>query len=182
MLSLVVDGLHSVVSEVRETDAGKYFIHSFPPLPRMMIVGAVHVAQALAPMAVAVGFDVTVIDPRRAFATNERFAGVTIEAEWPKEVLSRIRPDRATAIISLTHDPKIDDPALISALGSDAFYIGALGSRKTHAKRMARLREAGIPEADLARIHAPIGLDLGGKNAAEIAISIMAEVVQAKYR
>jgi len=148
---------------------------SNPPL-RMLIVGAVHITQALAPMAALAGYDVTVIDPRRAFATDARFPDVRLVGDWPDEAMERLRPDRRTAVVALTHDPKIDDPALSVALRSDAFYIGALGSTRTHAKRLARLREAGFDERTTARIHGPIGLRIGARSPAEIAISILAEV------
>jgi xanthine dehydrogenase accessory factor len=148
---------------------------SNPPL-RMLVVGAVHISQALVPMASLAGYDVTVIDPRRAFATDARFPDVTLIGEWPDDAMATLRPDHRTAVIALTHDPKIDDPALSVALKSDAFYIGALGSKKTHASRLARLREAGFDDRVLARIHGPIGMRIGAKSPAEIAISILAEV------
>ncbi|GIK96566.1 MAG: hypothetical protein BroJett029_07750 [Alphaproteobacteria bacterium] len=148
---------------------------SNPPL-RMLIVGAVHITQALAPMAALAGYDVTVIDPRRAFATDQRFPDVKLVGDWPDEAMEKLRPDSRTAVVALTHDPKIDDPALSVALRSDAFYIGALGSKRTHANRLARLREAGFDERATARIHGPIGLTIGAKSPAEIAISILAQV------
>jgi xanthine dehydrogenase accessory factor len=148
---------------------------SNPPL-RMLVVGAVHISQALVPMASLAGYDVTVIDPRRAFATDARFPDVTLIGEWPDDAMATLRPDHRTAVIALTHDPKIDDPALGVALKSDAFYIGALGSKKTHGNRLARLREAGFDDRVLSRIHGPIGLRIGAKSPAEIAISILAEV------
>lgn len=148
---------------------------SNPPL-RMLVVGAVHISQALVPIAALAGYDVTVIDPRRAFATDSRFPDVMLMGEWPDEAMETLKPDSRTAVIALTHDPKIDDPALTVALRSDAFYIGALGSKKTHANRLARLREAGFDDRTLARIHGPIGLRIGAKSPAEIAISILAEV------
>lgn len=147
---------------------------SNPPL-RMLIVGAVHITQALAPMAALAGYDVTVIDPRRAFATDQRFPDVKLVGDWPDEAMEKLRPDSRTAVVALTHDPKIDDPALSVALRSDAFYIGALGSKRTHANRLARLREAGFDERATARIHGPIGLTIGAKSPAEIAISILAQ-------
>jgi xanthine dehydrogenase accessory factor len=155
---------------------GEVFINVFNPTVRLIIAGAVHVAQQLVPMARAVGYDVVIVDPRTAFATEERFRDVEISREWPDEALPRIGVDGRTALIALTHDPKIDDPALIHALSSDAFYVGALGSRKTHAKRVERLLKAGVAQADIARIHAPIGLDIGAQGAAEIAVSIIAEI------
>jgi xanthine dehydrogenase accessory factor len=172
--------LDSGQSVVLDTGEEGLFLHAFAPLPRLVVVGAVHIAQVLAPMARLAGFDVTVIDPRGAFATKERFPGVEIVAGWPDEVLERQPLDAATAVVTLAHDGKIDDLALLAALRSEAFYVGALGSRKTHAKRLARLADAGLPEGALARIHAPVGLDLGGREAAEIAVAILAEVVQAR--
>jgi xanthine dehydrogenase accessory factor len=141
------------------------------------VIGAVHISQALAPMAKGVDLDVTIIDPRTAFATPERFPDVPVRTEWPNAVLPEIGIDRYTAIVALTHDPKIDDPALAAALQSECFYIGALGSRKTHQRRVQRLMASGFTEADLARIHAPIGLDIGSVSPAEIAVSILAEIV-----
>lgn len=146
------------------------------PAPRVLIVGAVHITQALAPMAALAGYDVTVIDPRGAFATADRFPGVALSNDWPDDALAALQPDFRTAIVTLTHDPKLDDPALIAALRSDAFYIGALGSKKTHASRLERLRAAGFGDRDLARIHGPAGLAIGAKSPAEIAISVLAEL------
>ena len=157
-------------------DDGELFINVFNPTPRLIVVGAVHIAQQLVPMARALGHEVVVLDPRSAFATEERFGDTQIVREWPDEALPEIGLDARTAVIALTHDPKIDDPALILALASDAFYVGALGSRKTHAKRVERLVQAGVPAADIERIHAPIGLDIGAQGAAEIALSIVAEI------
>jgi len=151
-------------------------IHN-PPL-RMVIIGAVHIAQSVIPIAQQLGYDVTVIDPRGAFATGARFPGISLHAEWPDEVIPRIGLDPRTALIALTHDPKIDDPALDAALKSEVFYIGALGSRKTQASRGERLRAAGFTEAQVARIHGPIGLNIGAKGAPEIAVSIMGEVTR----
>ncbi len=160
-----------------------WFIQPQNPPLRMLIVGAVHIAQALVPMAVAAGFAVTVIDPRRAFATEERLgASVTINGDWPDEAMAALAPDSRTAVVTLTHDPKLDDPALDVALRSAAFYVGALGSRRTHAKRLDRLREAGLGDDQLAKIHAPVGLDIGAVTAAEIAVSIIAQIVQARRR
>jgi xanthine dehydrogenase accessory factor len=157
-------------------DESEVFINVFNPTVRLIIVGAVHIAQQLVPMARALGHDVVIVDPRTAFATEERFADAEISREWPDDALPKIGVDARTALIALTHDPKIDDPALIHALSSDAFYVGALGSRKTHAKRVERLRKAGVAETDIERIHAPIGLDIGAQGVAEIALSIMAEI------
>ena len=166
-------------SRVVERDGRRCFLHVFAPPRRFVLVGAVHVAQALIPMAVAASYDVTVIDPRSAFAAEGRFPGVTMMTQWPGAALAAFGLDRRSAVVSLTHDPKIDDPALASALRSDAFYIGALGSRKTHAARLARLREEGFGDAELARIHAPVGLPIGAVAPAEIAVSILAEITQA---
>jgi xanthine dehydrogenase accessory factor len=155
---------------------GEVFVNVFDPTIRLIVIGAVHVAQALAPMALALGYDLLIVDPRAAFATEERFGDVRVLPDWPDEALAAIGLDAATAIAVLSHDAKIDDAALISALRSDAFYVGAVGSRKTHAARVERLRAAGLATADIARIHAPIGLDIGAQGAAEIALSIIAEV------
>lgn len=157
---------------------GPIFVQPFNPPLRMYIVGAVHIAQALAPMATIAGYAVTVIDPRGSFATPERFPGVNLSTEWPDEAIGRAPPDSRTAVITLTHDPKLDDPALIAALNSDAFYIGALGSRKTHGLRQERLRAEGFDDRALARIHGPIGLALGGRSPAEIAIATLAQATQ----
>ena len=151
-------------------------IHN-PPL-RLVIIGAVHIAQAVIPMAQQLGYDVMVIDPRGAFATGARFPGIALHAEWPDEVIPQIGLDARTALIALTHDPKIDDPALHAALQSEVFYIGALGSKKTQASRAARLLAAGFSESGIARIHGPIGLSIGAKGAPEIAVSIMAEMTR----
>jgi xanthine dehydrogenase accessory factor len=161
--------------------ADRLFARAYVPAPRLLIVGAVHIAQALALMAAAAGFEVIVIDPRGAFASLERFPGVQLSDEWPDEALARLGLDAATALVALSHDPKLDDPALELALPSKLFYIGALGSRRTHEKRLERLRAAGLGELT-DRIHSPIGLDLGGRSPAEIAVSILAEVIQVRYR
>lgn len=152
-------------------------IHN-PPL-RLVIIGAVHIAQSVIPMAQQLGYDVTVIDPRGAFATGARFPGIALHAEWPDEVIAKIGLDARTAMIALTHDPKIDDPALFAALKSGVFYIGALGSKKTQSARGQRLKDAGFSDAEIARIHGPIGLDIGAKGAPEIAVSIIAEMTRA---
>ncbi len=164
-------------SEKVATEAGEVFLRVLNPPVRLVIVGAVHVAQALARMAQVAGYDVLVLDPRRSFATEERFPGIPVAVAWPEEALAQGRPDRRTAVVALTHDPKIDDPALVQALRSDAFYVGALGSRKTQAARRERLREAGFGDADLARIHGPVGLPIGAVSPGEIAVSILAQVV-----
>jgi xanthine dehydrogenase accessory factor len=146
------------------------------PPTKLVIIGAVHISQALAPIAKLLDYDVTIVDPRTAFATPERFPDVTIIAEWPDQALPPLGVDHYTAFVALTHDPKIDDPALVHALSRDCFYIGALGSRKTHARRMERLVQQGINQAAVARIHAPIGLDIGAVSPAEIAVAIMAQI------
>jgi xanthine dehydrogenase accessory factor len=155
------------------------FLNVFNPPLRMIVVGAVHIAQALARMAAIADYDVAIVDPRRSFATEERFPGVALRHDWPDEAMAELRPDRRTAVVTLTHDPKIDDPALVAALRSEAFYIGALGSKKTHASRLARLAAHGFDERALARIRGPVGLALGAKSPAEIAISIVAQITAA---
>jgi xanthine dehydrogenase accessory factor len=157
--------------------SGDWFLHVHTPPPRLIVVGAVHIAQALVPMAVQVGYAVVVVDPRRAFATDERFPGVTVSTEWPDEAMDALRPDTRSAVVTLTHDPKLDDPALDRALKSPAFFVGALGSRKTHASRLKRLRALGHEDAALARIRGPVGLDIEAITAPEIALSILAEIV-----
>lgn len=166
-------------SQVFEIDGKRIFLQVFNPPLRMIVVGAVHISQALVPMAQIAGYDVTVVDPRRAFGSDLRFPGVTLSNDWPDEALSALAPDRRTAIVTLTHDPKIDDPALNVALKSPAFYIGSLGSRKTHAARLARLEKAGFDAAAQARIDGPVGLAIGAKSPAEIAVSILAKITQA---
>lgn len=158
------------------------FINVHVPPTRLVILGAVHVAQTLAPTAAALGHAVTVLDPRTAFASQERFPGVEVIADWPDRALPGLALDRYTAFVALTHDPKIDDPGLVEALARGCFYVGALGSRRTHAARRERLGAAGVPSADLDRIRAPIGLDIGAASPAEIAISILAEITQALRR
>ena len=160
-----------------ETEEGAVFVHPFNPPLRLAIVGAVHIAQHLAELATRLGYDVTVIDPRRGFLTEARFPGVTLDARWPDEALEVFAPDARSAVVTLSHDAKIDEPALSAALRSDAFYVGALGSRRTQEKRRTRLTDGGLDEAALARIRGPVGLDLGAKSPAEIALSIAAELV-----
>ena len=160
-----------------EQDGRSYFLTVQVPPVKVVVVGAVHISQALAPMARGLDLDVTIVDPRTAFATPERFPDVPVLAEWPDAALPRLGLDRYTAMVALTHDPKIDDPALSAALRAECFYIGALGSRKTHGRRVERLVQAGLSQGDLARIHAPIGLDIGAVSPAEIAVSILAEIV-----
>jgi xanthine dehydrogenase accessory factor len=161
-----------------DTADGPVFIEVFNPRLRLVVVGAVHIAQPLARMAGLAGYGVTIVDPRTAFASDERFPGLTLSTDWPDEALEKLKPNRRTAIVTLTHDPKLDDPALGIALRSDAFYIGALGSKKTHAARCKRLATAGFGETELSRIHGPVGLDIGAVSPAEIAIAIMAEITQ----
>ena len=159
-----------------------WFVHVHNPPARMVIVGAVHITQALAGMAEAAGYAVIVCDPRRAFADAARFPAIEVSTEWPDDALNRLGADHRTAVVTLTHDPKIDDPALEVAVRAPVFYIGALGSRRTHGKRLERLREKGFSEDELARIHAPIGLAIGARSPAEIAVSIMAEVTQVRRK
>ncbi len=154
-----------------------WFLHAYNPPLRLIVVGAVHIAQALVPFAVPCGFSVTVVDPRRSFASDDRFPDTVISNEWPDEALDKFAPDSRTAIVTLTHDPKLDDPALDRALKSQAFYIGALGSRRTHAARLSRLRELGHQDSALARIRGPVGLNIEAVTAPEIALSIIAEIV-----
>ena len=157
-----------------------WFVHPHNPPLRIIVVGAVHIAQAMAPMAAPLGFSMVVVDPRRAFANEERLPGITLSTDWPDEAMEALAPDARTAVVTLTHDPKLDDPALDAALKSEAFYIGALGSRRTHAKRVARLTELGHGAEALGRIHAPVGLNIEAITAPEIALSIMAEIVAAR--
>lgn len=159
-----------------EVAGARYFLHVMSPPLRLFVVGAVHIAQALVPMASLLGYAVTVIDPRRAFVAGGRFPGVAVVTDWPDEALGAAALDARSAVVTLTHDPKLDDPALHVALGSPAFYIGSLGSRRTHARRVERLTGAGIAPEALARIHAPVGIDIGAVTAAEIAASIVAEL------
>jgi xanthine dehydrogenase accessory factor len=159
-----------------EVGGKKLFLNVYAPTARLVVIGAVHISQALAPIAQSLGYDVTIVDPRTAFASPERFPDVPLIAEWPDVALPPLNIDHYTAFVALTHDPKIDDPALLHAFQRDCFYIGALGSRKTHAKRGERLRAQGAKESDIARIHAPIGLAIGAVSPSEIAVSIMAEI------
>jgi xanthine dehydrogenase accessory factor len=168
--------IRSGQSGIEETPAGKVFLAVHVPAKRLVVTGAVHISQALAPMATLLGYDVTIVDPRTAFASVERFPDVKVIAEWPDVALPPLGIDHYTAFVALTHDPKIDDPALAHALSHDCFYIGALGSKKTHARRIERLKGQGISEAAIARIHAPIGLKIGAVSPAEIAVAIMGEI------
>ncbi|HLB79892.1 MAG TPA: XdhC family protein, partial [Dongiaceae bacterium] len=167
-------------SGVIEAGGRRLFLHVFNPPARLILIGAVHIAQALAPMAALAGYGVTVIDPRRAFASDARFPDVALIGDWPDEAMAALAPDRRTAVVTLTHDPKLDDPALQVALRSEAFYIGSLGSRKTHAARLERLRAAGFGDVELARIHGPVGLAIGAASPAEIAVSILAQITAAR--
>jgi xanthine dehydrogenase accessory factor len=176
--SVLAERLRSGKSGMAESVEGRFFLTVHVPAPQLVITGAVHISQALAPIAKLVGYDVTIVDPRIAFASPERFPDVKVIAQWPDQALPPLNVDRYTAFVALTHDPKIDDPALIHALSRDCFYIGALGSRKTHGRRIDRLRQAGLDDAGLARIHAPIGLDIGAVSPAEIAVAIMAQITE----
>src|SRR6266404_74676 len=167
-------------SGMAETPAGKVFLTVHVPPSQLVITGAVHISQALAPIARLLGYDVTIVDPRTAFASIERFPDVKVIAEWPDVALPPLGIDRYTAFVALTHDPKIDDPALTHALARDCFYIGALGSKKTHGRRVERLKAQGISDAALARIHAPIGLDIGAVSPSEIAVAIKGEITALK--
>jgi xanthine dehydrogenase accessory factor len=173
---LIEKHIRSGKSGMEEAPQGKVFLTVHVPAPRIVVTGAVHISQALAPIAKLLGYDVTIVDPRTAFASQERFPDVKVIAEWPDVALPPLAVDRYTAFVALTHDPKIDDPALTHALKRDCFYIGALGSKKTHARRVERLKGEGLTDADLARIHAPIGLAIGAVSPAEIAVSIMGEI------
>ena len=159
-----------------EAGGRKLFLNIYAPTARLVIIGAVHISQALAPLARTLDYDVTVVDPRTAFASQERFPDVPLIAEWPDVALPPLNIDHYTAFAALTHDPKIDDPALLHAFARDCFYIGALGSRKTHGKRAERLKAQGARDSDIARIHAPIGLSIGAVSPSEIAVAIMAEI------
>jgi xanthine dehydrogenase accessory factor len=165
-----------------EADGQRIFIQVFNPARRLVIVGAVHIAQPLIPMARLAGYKITVIDPRGAWATSERFPDIDIDRRWPDEALEDLKPDLRTAIVTLTHDPKLDDPALMVALRSEAFYIGALGGRKTAGKRAERLTEAGFGPDDFARIRGPVGLDIGAISPAEIAISIVGQITETLHK
>ncbi len=184
-LSLLDDTITTIRQRISEDLSGvifeadiKIFVRIYSTPLRLILIGAVHVSQALIPMAALLGFEVTVIDPRTSFASDERFPDVTMMTDWPGEAIRTLKPDPNTAVVTLTHDPKLDDPALKEVLATNAFYIGSLGSKRTHASRLERLRAEGINEETLSRIHAPVGLYLGGRRPAEIALSIMAEIVQ----
>ena len=178
--SWLTEVLHEVLASDRASviagPDGDWFLNPFNPPLRLLVVGAVHIAQPLARMAALAGYDVTVIDPRTSFASENRFPDIDLRHDWPDDAMAALAPDTRTAVVTLTHDPKLDDPALQAALNTPSFYIGALGSKKTHAARVARLKEAGFEDIDIARIHGPVGLSIGAKSPAEIAISIMAEI------
>lgn len=174
----LAERLRTGKSGMAETAEGRVFFTVYVPAPQLVITGAVHISQALAPIGQMLGYDVTIVDPRTAFASIERFPDVKVIAEWPDTALPPLNVDRYTAFVALTHDPKIDDPALTHALKRDCFYIGALGSRKTHARRVERLKQQGFTDADIARIAAPIGLDIGAVSPAEIAVAIMAQITE----
>ena len=174
--AFLAERLRSGKSGMVDSPEGRVFLTVHVPAPQLVITGAVHISQTLAPIGKLLGYDVTIVDPRTAFASIERFPDVKVIAEWPDKALPPLGIDHYTAFVALTHDPKIDDPALIHALSCDCFYIGALGSKKTHARRVARLKEQGLSDADIGRIHAPIGLDIGAVSPAEIAVAIMAEI------
>lgn len=165
-----------------DDDGDRLFVRVFSPDRRLIIIGAVHIAQALASMARPLAYEVLLIDPRDAWATPERFPEVEIDRRWPDEALADHTPDRRTAVVALTHDPKLDEPALCVALRSDAFYVGALGSRRTHARRRERLRDEGLTDDEIDRIHAPVGLDIGAVSPAEIAVSILAQITEVLRR
>lgn len=170
--------LRSGKSALHTISDDDYFFNVYAPSPRIVVIGAVHISQALAAIARTVGFDLEIIDPRTAFATEDRFRDVTLYADWPADILAKNPLDGYTALVAVTHDPKIDDFALLEALRAECFYIGALGSRKTHAARVERLEAEGATKASLAKIAAPIGLDIGASNPAEIAVAIMAEIIE----
>lgn len=176
---VIADVLRVGESRTVETGEGPVFLRPYIRAPRLIVVGAVHIAQALVPMAALAGFRVTVLDPREGFATADRFPGALVAKEWPDRAMEVLAPDRRTAVVALTHDPKIDDPALIAALQSDAFYVGALGSRKTQGARRERLGEAGFSDDDLDRIHGPVGLPIGARTPEEIAVAVLAQVIGA---
>jgi len=174
----LADRLRTGKSGMVDTSEGRVFLTVYVPAPQLVITGAVHISQTLAPIGKLLGYDVTIVDPRTAFASLERFPDVKVIAEWPDQALPQLNVDRYTAFVALTHDPKIDDPALRHALSRDCFYIGALGSRKTHGRRVERLKAQGMSAVDIARIHAPIGLDIGAVSPAEIAVAIMAQITE----
>ena len=182
LLQLAQQARNEDRSKQVETDGRRVFIQIFNPPRRLVIVGAVHIAQPLIPMARLAGYHVTLVDPRAAWATPERFPDIEIDRRWPDEALEDLKPDNRTAIVTLTHDPKLDDPALTVSLRSDAFYIGALGGKRTAGKRIERLTEAGFGPQDFARIRGPVGLDIGAVSPAEIAVSIVGQITETLHR
>jgi xanthine dehydrogenase accessory factor len=180
--AILAERLRSGKSGMVESAEGRVFLTVYVPAAQLVAIGAVHISQALAPIAKLLGYDVTIVDPRTAFASPERFPDVKVIAEWPDKALPALGIDHYTAFVALTHDPKIDDPALTYALARDCFYIGALGSRKTHGRRVDRLKQQGARDADISRIHAPIGLKIGAVSPAEIAVAIMAQITDSLHR
>lgn len=182
----MVDTARRILGEQRsatiEIADSRFLIRAYLPALRLIVIGAVHIAQALLPMAKVAGFEVHLIDPREAFGADNRFPGVDVIRQWPDQACEALSLDSSTAVVTLSHDPKIDEPALRMALASEAFYVGALGSRRTHAARVERLSALGIDADALARIHAPIGLPLGGREPAEIAVSILAEIIETRHQ
>jgi xanthine dehydrogenase accessory factor len=182
LMRFVEDTLAADKGMTADLDGQRYFIQVFNPPRRLIIVGAVHIGQIFAPMAALAGYEVIVVDPRGAFATEARFPGVTLNSEWPDDALEALDIDKRTAIVTLTHDPKLDDPALKVALSKEPFYIGALGSKKTHAKRVERLTAAGVSKQAIERIHAPVGMDIGAMSPAEIAVSILGQMTETLHK
>lgn len=182
LMRFVEDALAADRGMTADLRGQRYFIQIFNPPPRLIIVGAVHIGQVFSAMAALAGYEVIVVDPRGAFATEARFPKVTLNTEWPDDALEALDIDKRTAVVTLTHDPKLDDPALKVALSREPFYIGALGSKKTHAKRIERLTTAGVPKHALERIHAPVGLDIGAISPAEIAVSILGEMTDTLHQ
>ena len=180
--SLCKEALMHDGAQTAEIEGRRYLVQTLCPKPRLFIVGAVHIAQTLAPMAHLAGYEVLLFDPRSAFASERRFPDVKIINDWPHEVIKKFSLDSRSALVTLSHDAKIDEPAIIEALNSDAFYIGALGSKKNHKKRLERLASEGFGETQLSRVHGPVGLFLGGRSPAEIAIAIIAQITQARYK
>ena len=180
--AILAERLRSGKSGMADSDEGRVFLTVHVPAAQLVAIGAVHISQALAPIAKLLGYDVTIVDPRTAFASPERFPDVKIIAEWPDKALPSLGIDRYTAFVALTHDPKIDDPALLYALACDCFYIGALGSRKTHGRRVDQFKQQGVGDAEISRIHAPIELDIGAVSPAEIAVSIIAQITESLRR
>ncbi len=181
-LAAAMQMLERDTSKAIDSGDRRIFVHVYNPPSRLIIVGAVHIAQALAPMASLMGYAVTIVDPRRAFATDARFPTVTLSDDWPDEAMEKLSPDRRTAVVTLTHDPKLDDAALSVALKSPAFYIGSLGSRRTHASRLQRLAALGFSEAELQRIRGPVGLSINAISPAEIAVSILGQITEVRRK